>query len=103
MYCKQGLNDQLDHYIQSCTKYRSTRESYWSAVINSFNVYVSTYLYNLNESELTCVILGKTPDFYFLEGDWQALFELGAKALATVSIRKIIAILLKYMKSMAND
>ena len=63
VYCNKPFDDQLEHYMHHCIKYESTRELYWSVVINSFSVYLSRYLHNLSERDLTSVILGKTPDF----------------------------------------
>ena len=76
VYCNRSFDDQLDH---CCVKYESTRELFWSLVINVFSVYMSSYLYNLSDSDMTSVILGKTPNFVPPMDDPNMLLEISAK------------------------
>ena len=54
----QEMDHQLDHYFHHCDNYVSTREMYWSVNMNSFSVELS-HLYNLSDSDMSAVILGK--------------------------------------------
>jgi hypothetical protein len=88
IYCDQSVDDQLDHYIHHCIKYESTRELYWAVVINSFSVQLSSYLYNLNEREITAIILGKKPSLDATVDDFPALLGLGAEIWQILAYEK---------------
>ena len=61
IYCGGLFVDHLDHYFHTCEKYKDTRECFWALIINTCNVRLSAHLYNLSESDLSCVMLGKQP------------------------------------------
>ncbi len=46
------------------------RELFWTLLDNHFNVYISSYIHNLDEFEQTCVILGKRPTYLNDEKYW---------------------------------
>ena len=79
IYCKLEITDHLNHYIHECAKYVNTREHFWSTVINEFSVRFSVYLFNLLESEITEIILGKTPDFTLADDEQAAFLAMAAK------------------------
>ena len=72
-YCGRNFSHQLDHFMHSCNKHAGTRELYWSAIVNIFDVNISAYLYNLHVNELTEVILGRRPDLEIFHDQWQVL------------------------------
>ena len=61
-YCEEFYDDQMNHFIHKCIKYKDTRELYWTLVVNTCRVAISAHSYNLPDDEQTCVILGKRPD-----------------------------------------
>ena len=79
VYCKKTYSDQLDHFIHECSKYQHTRELFWSIIINEFSVAFSSYLYNLEDSRQTEVILGKNPDCGLSTEQSQAFLHISAK------------------------
>ena len=80
VYCNDQFSDYLDHYIHECNKYTDTREYFWSLLINVFSVMISSYLYNLEQSEMTEIILGKTPNCAISNNEQWELLALSAKA-----------------------
>ena len=62
IYCDKIFLDHLDHYFHECNKYTGTREHFWTLVINICTVELSSYLYNLPDSDLSCVMLGQKPN-----------------------------------------
>jgi hypothetical protein len=57
-------------------------------VINSFSVQLSSYLYNLNEREITAIILGKKPSLDATVDDFPALLGLGAEIWQILAYEK---------------
>jgi hypothetical protein len=62
VYCQKSFNDHIDHYFHSCNKYAATRELFWCLIVNTCNIELGAYLYNLPDPSLSCVILGQKPD-----------------------------------------
>jgi hypothetical protein len=79
IYCSNQFIDLLDHYIHDCKKYESTRELFWSLVVNNFRVRLSAYLYNLDDCEMTAVILGKPIDSFISQSEQRELLILCAR------------------------
>ena len=78
VYCSKEFTDFLEHYICSCSKYKDTREFYWYLVLNKCSVHTSTYLYNLPDDLLVCVILGQQPNFNITEDELTQLMRINA-------------------------
>ena len=79
LYCNYEGTDQLVHYFHHCSKYKNTRELFWTTVVNMFHVNVSTHLFNLCESEQTEIFLGKRPSIFIDEGELYKLREICAR------------------------
>jgi hypothetical protein len=79
VYCKTRITDYLDHYIHECKKYEHTREHFWSIVVNEFSVRFSAYLFNLMDSQITEIMLGKLPDVMMADDEQAAFLAMAAK------------------------
>lgn len=84
-YCEQSYTDQIVHYVQYCSKYTETRELYWSLVVNTCSVQLSSYLYNLEDERLVEILLGKSLDLAIPTLDADHLLTLGAKTWQILS------------------
>jgi hypothetical protein len=60
--CGYIYSDVLEHLITSCRVYDTAREVFWNILINELPVACSTYLYNLPDQDLLCVLLRKIPE-----------------------------------------
>ena len=79
IYCNGEVTIRLVHYFHDCSKYKNTRELFWTTVVNMIHVNVSTHVFNLCESEKTEICLGKRPYIFIDERGLYKLSEICAR------------------------
>ena len=57
-FCGRIFNDYVLHYALQCPHTELQRNAFWDKICNYFDVELSAYLYNLDDTDLANVILG---------------------------------------------
>lgn len=89
-HCDRAYTDILNHLFHHCVAYREAREYFWALIVNTCEVPISAYLYNLEEIELTRVMLGKPPDIEATLEQLSLLTQICANAWQRMSYDKML-------------
>ena len=82
-YCGKFYSDIYLHLAMECSKCFDEREKLWNDIINNLSVEFSVYLNNIEDDQLFCLMLGKTPESCFLD-EKDLLFKLSSSFLRSI-------------------